>query len=222
MSIPLRMVSGATNLALAPALSREEGRGRIADVSATIVAPFVTLLALLGALLQLFSWSFWLTPWRHVLGDFQPLLSVLVLSQLLASVVVVGQLLLYYMDRPIQAGALAATNAVMTIAGLAWLVPRYGANGAALAQLLASMSALGAITAVTHTLRWVGPRVVPVLVVSAVVTAAVWIATPAVSAIVTVTGTAILTRWAWRDLDHGRVIRDIVAMVPSALPLRRP
>jgi O-antigen/teichoic acid export membrane protein len=215
MSMPLRIVTGATSMALAPAFSREEHGGRMADVSGVIVAPFVTLLGLVGSLLQLFSWSLWLTPWRTVLGDFQPLLSLLVLSQLVASVVVVGQLLLYYLDRPVQAGGLAVLNAIIMVGGLVWLVPSYGAPGAAIVQLLASISALVAVAATTHTLRWIAPRVLHVLAVSGAVTAAVWTAPPMAGAAATLAGSALLARWAWHDLDHGRLLRQLFTLAPS-------
>jgi hypothetical protein len=102
---------------------------------------------------------------------------------------------------------------VLTIAGLVWLVPRYGAAGAATVQLAASLYAFGAVTLVTRRLAWVRGRVIGVLVVSAAVTLAVWFTPSMVGAVVTLTGAAMLARWAWRDLDHGRALSRLLPTV---------
>ena len=207
-STPLRMVSGATKLALSPELSREEGRAGVSEAAARATAPFVTLLALLAAVLQLSSWCILFTPWRTVLSDFQPLLSILLMAQLLGALTFIDQVVLFYLDRPTRSTLLSALNAILTVTGLVWLVPRHGATGAAAVQLAANAATLIILGAVTASLPWRSLRVGRVVLVSAVCTLAACLAAPIVSGIVTLAGGAVLASWTWHDLEVARRIEQ--------------
>jgi O-antigen/teichoic acid export membrane protein len=200
-TMPLRTVSGGTKLALAPALSRAEAGTEDRILPGASIRPFVTMLAMFAALLQLSSWCLVLTPWRTELVQFQRLLALLVVAQLLGALTLMGQTLLYYRDRPGWSTALAALTAVLTVAGLTWLVPLYGATGAALVQVAANLVTLVvcvgfALNAseITRDAVW------PVLILLAIGVSQ-WFVGSWASGLVALAGTGLLMRSAWQDLD---------------------
>jgi O-antigen/teichoic acid export membrane protein len=199
-SMPLRMVSGGTKMAIAPALSRAESAVGSLDSASAIIAALMTILALLTGILQLSALSLLLTPWWSRIDEFQRLLSVLLAAQLGGCLTLIGQLVLYYGGRSGYSAGLSALSAAVTFGGLAWLVPRFGAVGAALSQLAASMVQLLALGLVSSRRGWLSSRSLRALAVSAAGLAGPWLLPLWGSAMVTVVGTGLLARWAWDDL----------------------
>ncbi len=197
-SLPVRMVSGGAKLALAPALSREEHAGRLPDASAPLVA-FVTLLAWMAVVLQLLSWCLVLTAWEPLAGEFQRLLSLLLAAQILGCISLIGQVLLYYAGRSTRSAGLAGLSAGLTVVGLVTLVPRFGARGAALAELCATAASLGVLVWAARGVRWGSPRLLRPLAVVTGTCAAPWFLEPAGTALVSLTGCLVLGRWVWSE-----------------------
>jgi hypothetical protein len=200
-SLPLRMVSGGTKLALAPALSRHESSRDLA-VSDRSVVSFVTMMTLFAAVLQLSSWCLLLTPWRPVVSDFQRLLAVLVMAQMLSCLAAIGQTFLYYVNRSAHSSLLAAVTTVLTLGGLLVAVPRYGASGAAVVQLVANGCVLAVQMALGRGTSWLSTRVLTTTAALTTVCVAAWIETPLVAAGLSTAATAALGRWAWPDISR--------------------
>jgi O-antigen/teichoic acid export membrane protein len=201
-SLPLRMISGGTKLAIAPALSRA-GDASEGDAAASL-GPFVTLLSLLSVLLLGTSSLMVLTPWRTVVVQFQQLLTLLLAAQLISCLTLIGQVLLYYLGKSAQSTTLAVISAVTGSAALLWLVPRYGTTGAAVAQFLASVVTLCALGFLVGRAQWKSMRTDRPLVVLVVVFIAPWIAGAHGTAAVSAVGAIVLARWAWSDWRGGR------------------
>jgi O-antigen/teichoic acid export membrane protein len=199
-TMPLRMLSGGTKMAIAPALSRAETEGGSLESASAPIAALVTLLALLAALLQVSSISLVLTPWEPFADEFQRLLSVLLAAQVGGSLVLIGQLFLYYGGRPAHSAGLSVLSATVTLAGLAWLVPRFGPLGAAASQLGASVVMLAALGFAAGRVAWLSSRAVRAIAVLAAGLVAPWILPAGGSALVTIAGAALLAGWAWNDL----------------------
>lgn len=197
-ALPLRMISGGTKLAIAPALSRAEHTSTSAATTRSI-AGFVTLLALLSVLLLGMSSVLLLTPWRGLIGDFQRLLALLLAAQLIGCLALIGQVLLYYRGLSGKSATLAVVSAATAVAGLLCLVPRYGVTGAAIAQLVSSAATLivfGCFAGRTH---WVALRADGPLAVLAAALVAPWLVGPGVTTFASIAAAAVLSRWAWRD-----------------------
>jgi O-antigen/teichoic acid export membrane protein len=201
-SLPLRMISGGTKLAIAPALSRS-GTTPTAEATASLGA-FMTLLALLAVMLLGTSSILLLTPWRTVIDDFQRLLTLLLAAQLISCLILIGQVLLYYLGSSARSTSLAFVSAVTGIAGLAWLVPRYGTTGAAVAQLASSLVTLFVFGRFAGRAQWAAMRADRPLIVLAGVLLTPWLAGPRLTAATSAAGAALLARWAWRDWRAGR------------------
>jgi O-antigen/teichoic acid export membrane protein len=206
-TIPVRLVGGATKTALAPALSRQEALGDLRSMGPSVIAPFVILLSFLAAVVQLSSWLLYLTPWAGELVPFQRLLSLLVLAQVLGAITVIDQLVLYYLSRPVHSVALAAFNAVAGVAGLIWLVPRYGATGAALVQLGANAATLGLVSFWSGGTLRTSSRTVAVLLALVCGTLAVWVMGAWATASTTAAATALLGVWSWQQVEGRKWIR---------------
>jgi O-antigen/teichoic acid export membrane protein len=204
-SLPVRMVSGGAKLALAPALSREEHAGRSRDASTPLVA-FVTLLAWMAVVLQLLSWCLVLTAWRPLAGEFQRLLSILLAAQILGCISLIGQVLLYYAGRSQRSAGLAALSAGLTVVGLLTLVPRFGARGAAFAELCATATSLGVLAFAARGVPWGSPRLLRPLAVVAGTCAAPWFLGPTGTGIVSLTGCLVLGRWVWSEARASGVL----------------
>jgi O-antigen/teichoic acid export membrane protein len=199
-TLPLRTISGGTKLALAPALSRGEASRSLDATASASVTFFVTTMALVSALLQLSSWFLLLTPWRPVLADLQRLLGLLLIAQICAALALMGQTALYYADRAWRSTATAMLTAVVTIGALVWLVPRHGATGAAIAQLLASLVSLGVMARLARDVAWTSPRVWGAVALAAIGSAVPWAAGAIVSVAVTAAAAVVLAWWSWHDL----------------------
>jgi O-antigen/teichoic acid export membrane protein len=142
---PIKFLSGGFKLALAPLLSREERAGSI-DLAFAGLAQFIVLgMLLIGALVALGSWFVQLTPWGANSHEMQRLVGLLLVAQLLSGLMFLGQVRLYYSPRPGSASIVAGINAVVLIGGLVLLVPRSGAIGAAVAEVLAGAAGLGSV-----------------------------------------------------------------------------
>jgi hypothetical protein len=83
---------------------------------------------------------------------------------------------------------------------LAWLVPRFGALGAAVSQLGASVIMLVVLGFAAGRIAWLSSRSVRAIAVLTTGLAAPWILPTGGSALVTIAGTALLAGWAWNDL----------------------
>jgi O-antigen/teichoic acid export membrane protein len=196
-TLPLRTVSGATKLALAPALTRDEAAGE--DSATAAVAPLVSSLCLLAGCLQLSTWLLVLTPWSAVLPDVQRLLAVLVLAQVAGSLALIEQTVLYYRGRSARSTGLAVLSGALTLAGLVWLVPRFGATGAAFAQLGANGGTLAVLLVMADDTRWVSSRLGAALAVLAMASAGAWLLGPVGRVCLTLAGSVILGILAWWD-----------------------
>lgn len=202
-ALPLRMVSGGTKLAIAPALSRAERSAEAHDASRSI-AVFITLLALLSvALLGSSSLLVW-TPWRSVTADFQRLLTLLLGAQLIGCLTLIAQVLLYYVGSSGQSTTLALVSAVSGIIALLWLVPHYGTTGAATAQLLSSLLTLLAFAWLAGDRHWAAMRADGPLLVLAAVLLVPWLGGPLATTAASLAGAALLSRGAWREWRHVR------------------
>ena len=198
---PLRLVGGATKTALAPALSRQEHAGELSGTPGGIVTPFVTLVAFLAASVQLLSWLLSLTPWWQHLQQFQELLSVLVLAQVLGVITVIDQLVLYYVARPAHSAALSAFNALAIVIGLVWLVPSYGATGAAMVQLGANAATLLLLAAWSGGTLRASPDIIMALAILILGTVSVWWLQPWIHVWLTIAAVLTLGVWTWQQLD---------------------
>jgi O-antigen/teichoic acid export membrane protein len=201
-SLPLRMFSGGTKLALAPALSRGESDGNV-TVTATAVSPFVTLLALLAAGIQVSSWSLLLTPWRSLIGDFQRLLAILVVAQLLGCLALIGQTFLYYLDRSAASSALSVLTTLLTFVGLLTVVPKYGAVGAAAVQLVTNAAVFVVLLLTKGGALWLSRRMVTTLVALGSICVVASLGVPILSAALSIAVTSGLAFWSWRDFRNG-------------------
>jgi O-antigen/teichoic acid export membrane protein len=196
-ALPLRMLSGGTRAALAPALSR----GEVTAIG-MVVSPLVVLLALLAAAIQLSSWALHLTPWHAVLGEFQRVLAILVVAQLLSSLCLIGQTFLYYFDRASHSSALSVSTVILTVLGLVILVPRYGAVGAAIVQFAANMAVFIVLLFMKGG-AWMSRRAFMALAWLSFVCLSAWIEVPSIAAALAVTATLPLLFGSWRDLQTG-------------------
>lgn len=197
-ALPLRMLSGGTGLALAPALSRGE-----ATATGAVVSPLVVLLALLAAAIQLSSWALLFTPWHSLLSELQRVLALLVVAQLVGSLCLIGQTFLYYFDRASHSSALSASTVILTALGLVILVPRYGAIGAAIVQFAANLTVFIMLLIIKGG-AWLSRRVFIALAWLSLVCLSAWIETPVMAAALAVTATLPLVFSSWRDLQAGR------------------
>jgi O-antigen/teichoic acid export membrane protein len=197
-SLPLRMVSGGTKLAIAPALSRAEDDGEAsATAAADAVSTFVSLLALLSVLLLASSALMVLTPWRDVLPQFQRLLALLLAAQLLSCLTLIAQVLLYYADQSARSATVAFVSAITVVAGLFWLVPSYGATGAATAQCGASLVTLAAFRVLAGRAERAAINAIrPLLLLSAAL-ASPWLLGPIATGVFATAVAAVLARSAW-------------------------
>jgi O-antigen/teichoic acid export membrane protein len=175
LSLPLKMLSGGFKTALAPALGQAERQG--ADVAGVVLSfgDFVTRLLLCGSSLLLLGLELLaLTPWRgEIASEVGSLLAVLLVGQAAAAHAALLQTVVYYSPRPGRAGLAGGLSAAVLLAGIAGLVPRYGAMGAAFAQVLASWVALGMQThwldhlagVRRHVASWALASTLPVVVI---------------------------------------------------------
>lgn len=144
LATPVKLLSGGLKTALAPALSRAEADAVNQDVAAAPLARLVMLTTLpLGSAAAIAGWCVQLTPWQPHWLAFQRALSVLLFAQILQSLAFVLQTLVYYSRSPRRAGWISGAQATTLIAALLVLVPLAGGQGAALAQLLAGLAAVG-------------------------------------------------------------------------------
>lgn len=201
-ALPLRMVSGGTKLAIAPALSRA---GRQSDTGAATAAigTFVTLLSLLSVLLLGCSSLMLLTPWRPVVGQFQRVLTLLLAAQLISCLTLIGQVLLYYTGSSARSTGLAAVSAFTGSAALLLLVPRYGTTGAAIAQFVSSLITLVLFWQFVGRTQWKAMQAdVPLLILAAAL-AVPWFTGPLATAGASVATAAFLARRAWYEWREG-------------------
>ena len=146
-TVPLRLLSGGFKLALSPALSHHERDGAVPGLVAAFGRPVIAAIVLAALLVSLATGVLAWTPWRSVAADAQRLVALLVLADVLAAISVLGQLALYYSSKP-HHGSFVSVATTATLAGASLLlVPRFGAFGAAGAQLAASCVGLLGVTA---------------------------------------------------------------------------
>ena len=195
-ALPLRMVSGGTKLAIAPALSRAGSQSDPGAATAAI-GTFVTLLSLLSVLLLGCSSLMLLTPWRPVVEDFQRVLTLLLAAQLISCLTLIGQVLLYYTGGSGQSTSLAVVSAVTGMAALLALVPRYGTTGAAIAQFVSSAVTLAVFGRIVGRTQWRAMRADAPLAVLAAALVVPWVAGPLVTAALSLVAAGLLAHRAW-------------------------
>ena len=140
-TIPLKFLSGGFKTALAPALSRAEHENPMALQPLLAQAGMVLLLAMLtsAAGLSAASWLLQFTPWVDQMRLLQQLLALLLVAQVISGLAFLGHLRLLYSADPARANWIAVANAVSLGLALVILVPRHGALGAALAEVVSAM-----------------------------------------------------------------------------------
>ncbi|MFN8058445.1 MAG: lipopolysaccharide biosynthesis protein [Vicinamibacterales bacterium] len=136
---PLKLFSGGFKTALVPALSRGEGAAGGEEEFGHLATLMVLLLLCGGLLVMAGTWFVRLTPWQAQVGMLEQLVGLLVVAQLLAGLVFLLQLRLYYSSRPGLTAYIGAANSAALLLALAGLVPRWGARGAAVAELVAGL-----------------------------------------------------------------------------------
>jgi len=146
---PVKFLTGGFKMALAPVLSRQEQAGRLDDAFAQVGRLIVLGMMFVGGCVAIGVWLIQFTPWRADAADLQRLVMLLLVAQFLAGLSAVGQLRLYYSRWPSAAAAIVSVNGVALLVGLALLVPRAGATGAAIAELAAGVLAMAALLAIT-------------------------------------------------------------------------
>jgi O-antigen/teichoic acid export membrane protein len=161
---PLKFLSGGFKMALVPALSREEQSGRADAIFRRMSQFLVVGMMFTGTLVALAVWFIRFTPWAAASDDLQRVVGLLLLAQFLSGLIFLGQVHFYYSPRPGLASVVSGLNAVVLLAGLAFLVPRAGADGAALAALVAGAVGFGGVLLVA---LWLRGRMEPWLRLSA-------------------------------------------------------
>jgi O-antigen/teichoic acid export membrane protein len=139
-TVPVKFLSGGFKMALGPVLSREEHSGRLDETFGRLGRFIVLGMLLVGSIVAMSVWFIQFTPWGHEASvEVQRLVALLLVAQFFAGIGYLGQLRLYYSTRPSLASVAVGTNVVALVVGLIVLVPRYGAVGAAVAELLAGI-----------------------------------------------------------------------------------
>lgn len=147
---PLKFLGGGLKMAMVPAMSRGEARGErpnelFLDLSRVLLVGILTV----ASLMALAVWFLQFTPWADRWLDVQRITSLLLLAQVFASLSFLGQLAFYYSSKPQAATVVGIASALVLVAGLFALVPKYGGFGAACAAVLSGLAGFVATAAVT-------------------------------------------------------------------------
>jgi O-antigen/teichoic acid export membrane protein len=136
---PLKFLSGGFKLAIVPLLSREERSGDTARVFERMARFIVLGMLLVGTTIAIAVWCIQFTPWASASTRLQELVGLLLFAQFLSGLTFLGQVHFYYSPRPGAASLSSGLSAAVLVGGLAWLVPRQGALGAAIAAVASGL-----------------------------------------------------------------------------------
>jgi O-antigen/teichoic acid export membrane protein len=136
-SSSLKLLTGGFKMAVAPVLSRSESDAdSFREVYSRLSRLLLLTMLFVGSALMLAAWFVRYTPWAENWIHMQRLVGVLLLGQFLGGVALMLQMAHYYSPRPHTVSLASGGSAFALVGALIVLVPRYGAMGAAVAQLI--------------------------------------------------------------------------------------